>query len=88
MHGDWLVKLCPFRTSPQKVTCNAHREILSKADIPIVFLEFEDIDETLLLHLYGKILEGVNARINLALVDPKMLREHLHEFLERNPAFL
>jgi hypothetical protein len=53
-----------------------------------VFLEFEDIDETLLLHLYGKILEGVNARISLALVDPKMLREHLHELLERYPAFL
>ena len=83
------MKLCPFRPSPQEVTCNAYKEILSKADIPIMCFKFEDIDVSLFLHLYRKIfLEGVNARINLALVVPEMLREHLHEFLERYPAFL
>ena len=55
MYRDWLVKLGPFRTSPQKVTRNAYREILRKADVPIVCFKFEDIDVSLFLHLYGKI---------------------------------
>ena len=35
-----------------------------------------------------QVLEGIDTRIYRALVDPKMLREHLHEFPERYPAFL